>query len=112
MVNSFVDDTMKNVLKCYNAPIRTLSPLRTFWEKITLLHSENKRPKEKTFGDRLSRHYYDVYQLIKTGISDIALKDLSLLLGVIQHKKNTSEQVGPNMKRRFLELLQFIPMNL
>ncbi len=59
----------------------------TFWEKITLLHAENNRPKDKIFRDRLSRHYYDVYQLIKSGIDDLAIGDFPLLHDVIEHKK-------------------------
>src|SRR3990167_1748670 len=85
-VTSFIDGVMKDILVGENAPIRTLSPVRTFWEKITLLHGENNRPQEKLFGDRLSRHYYDVHQLVKKGISENALTDLTLLLDVIEHK--------------------------
>lgn len=86
-VTSFIDDIMKDILIGETAPIRTLSPVRTFWEKITLLHGENNRPKEKAFGDRLSRHYYDVHQLVEKGIAEDALNDLSLLKDVIEHKK-------------------------
>ena len=86
-VTSFIDGVMKDILVGENAPIRTLSPVRTFWEKITLLHGENNRPQEKLFGDRLSRHYYDVYQLVEKGIGENALSDLSLLKDVIEHKK-------------------------
>lgn len=86
-VKSFIDDMMQDMLMRESASIRTLSPVRTFWEKITLLHGENNRPKEKAFGDRLSRHYYDVHQLVKKGISENALTDLTLLLDVIEHKK-------------------------
>lgn len=86
-VKSFIDDMMKDILVTENAPIRTLSPVRTFWEKITLLHGENNRPQEKALGDRLSRHYYDVYQLVQKGIAENALNDIHLLKDVIEHKK-------------------------
>lgn len=86
-VKSFIDDLMKDILIGESAAIRTLSPVRTFWEKITLLHAENNRPKEKAFGDRLSRHYYDIHQLVQKGVAENALNDLSLLNDVIEHKK-------------------------
>ncbi|MBP9692249.1 MAG: nucleotidyl transferase AbiEii/AbiGii toxin family protein [Alphaproteobacteria bacterium] len=86
-VTSFIDNIMADILEAENSPIRTLSPHRTFWEKITLLHAENNRPQEKTSGDRISRHYYDVHQLIMKGIADLALQDLALLKDVIEHKK-------------------------
>lgn len=52
-----------------------------------MIHAENNRPAEKILGDRLSRHYYDIHQLIKNGVADSAFKDLSLLHAVIDHKK-------------------------
>ncbi|MBA3814637.1 MAG: nucleotidyl transferase AbiEii/AbiGii toxin family protein [Alphaproteobacteria bacterium] len=86
-VNSFIDDVMADILETEASLIRTLSPNRTFWEKITLLHAENNRPQQKLSGDRLSRHYYDVHQLVEKGVADVALQDLSLLRDVIEHKK-------------------------
>lgn len=86
-VMSYMEIAFTDILEPESAVIRTLSPIRTFWEKITLLHAENHRPLDKTFGDRLSRHYYDLHQLIKAGISQTALSDLTLLYDVINHKK-------------------------
>ncbi len=86
-VTSFIDKIMGDILEAESSPIRTLSPHRTFWEKITLLHAENNRPQEKPSGDRISRHYYDVHQLITKGVADLALHDLTLLQDVIEHKK-------------------------
>lgn len=85
-ISSHIEQSFSELVSLEQAPIRTLSPLRTFWEKITLIHSENNRPKDKVFGDRLSRHYYDIYQLIHKGIAEKALKDISLLHDVIKHK--------------------------
>ena len=85
-VSSYIEQSFSGLLSLEQAPIRTLSPIRTFWEKIALIHSENNRPKDKQFGDRLSRHYYDTYQLIHKGIAEKALKDISLLHDVIRHK--------------------------
>ncbi len=85
-VKSYVEESFSDILDFETVSIRTLSPVRTFWEKITLIHAENNRPAEKALGDRLSRHYYDIHQLLKNGIADSALKDLSLLYDVIDHK--------------------------
>jgi len=86
-VSSYIEQSFSELLSREQAPIRTLSPIRTFWEKITLIHSENNRPNDKALGDRLSRHYYDTYQLIHEGISKKALQDMSLLHDVIRHKR-------------------------
>ena len=86
-VLSYVESKFLDLLSLKQTPIRTLLPIRTFWEKITLLHAENNRPEGKDLGDRLSRHYYDVYQLIQAHIDDDALINFDLLHDVIANKK-------------------------
>ncbi len=86
-VTSYIDQLFSNIIDFEVCQIRTLSPERTFWEKVTLLHAENNRPKEKDFKDRLSRHYYDIYQLVKNGVADTSIKNFSLLYNVIDHKR-------------------------
>jgi hypothetical protein len=67
-------------------PITCLSPLRTFWEKATLLHAEHYRPLEKATPLRLSRHYYDISRLFKAGFADKAMRNRELLQDVIKNK--------------------------
>ncbi len=66
--------------------VNTLDATRTFWEKATLLHGEYHRPANRAAHERLSRHYYDLYQLSKTDIAQRALENIALLTRVIQHK--------------------------
>jgi len=66
--------------------VNTLEAVRTFWEKATLLHAESHRSNPEIKRERLSRHYYDLYQLSKTNISEQALKQTDLLERVVQHK--------------------------
>ncbi|HQS84638.1 MAG: hypothetical protein B7Y25_06990 [Alphaproteobacteria bacterium 16-39-46] len=67
-------------------PISCLSPLRTFWEKVTLLHAEHYRPLEKATPLRLSRHYYDVSMLLKSGVFEKSMENRELLQDVIKNK--------------------------
>ncbi len=59
--------------------VRTTTPERTFWEKITILHREAFRPKNSSLPSRMSRHYYDIYRMAKLGILDRALQNPDLL---------------------------------
>ena len=43
-----------------------------------LLHEENFRPEGKTRKTGMARHYYDLYKMIKEGVSDEAAADLEL----------------------------------
>jgi hypothetical protein len=66
--------------------IPCLSPLRTFWEKATLLHAEHHRPLEKPTPLRLSRHYYDLSMLYKAGFAERAMENGEILQDVIKNK--------------------------
>jgi hypothetical protein len=64
-----------------------LDARRTFWEKATLLHTEFHRPTGDAAADRLSRHYYDVYQLSQQDIGRQAQDRVDLLERVVAHKR-------------------------
>ncbi|MFA5089347.1 MAG: nucleotidyl transferase AbiEii/AbiGii toxin family protein [Candidatus Omnitrophota bacterium] len=66
--------------------VRVLAAERTFWEKATILHMICHRPAEKTVPPRMSRHYYDIYAMAGSPIYKKALKHISLLKDVAEHK--------------------------
>lgn len=57
---------------------------RTFWEKATAMHVFCKR--ERGRGDRLTRHWYDLVRLDRTGFADRAVADHALASSVARHK--------------------------
>lgn len=63
-----------------------LSPVRTFWEKATLLHAEYHRLEFKSTPERLSRHWYDVAVLSDHEIGRRALADIGMLTRVAEDK--------------------------
>ena len=67
--------------------INTLSPLRTFWEKVTLIHVECNRDRFIKSPERLSRHWYDLYMLNNSWVSTQALARNDILKSVIEYKK-------------------------
>ena len=67
--------------------IKTVSPERTFWEKILILNQEAHRPLDKKMLPRYSRHYYDVYKISLTKYKNKAYNDLDLLNQVREFKK-------------------------
>jgi hypothetical protein len=64
-----------------------LSPMRTFWEKATLIHVECHRPEFKSDSSRISRHWYDIDRLASGEIGTQALSDRALLDDVLRVKK-------------------------
>ena len=66
--------------------IEVLDAKRTFLEKLLILHSICLRPIDKQLKDHYSRHYYDVFCLIKSGIAKEALKFPEILESVKENK--------------------------
>jgi hypothetical protein len=66
--------------------LRVLDAARTFWEKATILHSICHQPSEKRVVTRMSRHYYDLFQLANDETGQRALERLDLLERVATHK--------------------------
>lgn len=80
VITPYIDDCIPDLLLEETALIPTLLPERTFWEKITILHGMyHRRLKGKEIAARMSRHYYDVYMLIKRGVDKNAMLDLACL---------------------------------
>lgn len=66
--------------------VRTVAPERTFWEKAMLLHEETYRTGTTGPRDRLARHYYDLWCLIRAGVGARAADDHALFQRVAAHR--------------------------
>ena len=73
--------------------VPTATPERTFLEKVFLLHEEFHRPHKKIRVERLSRHLYDVYQLLKTDYALKAINDKKLYEIIVRHRY-THNRIG------------------
>jgi len=67
--------------------IPTAIPERTFLEKILLLHEEFQRPHERIRVERLSRHLYDVFQLLKSDFAEKAIGNKELYEIIVTHRQ-------------------------
>lgn len=65
---------------------------RTFWEKITILHTNAHRTAHKPIPARHSRHYYDIYQMMSDKVKDRALTDTPLMQSVTAFKRQVYPQ--------------------
>ena len=86
-ISSFVDEQYPDA-EFVEPPVSVTSvtPERTFLEKLFLLHEEFQRPKEKIRVDRLSRHLYDIFQLSKTEFATNAIHDQGLYETIVNHR--------------------------
>lgn len=67
--------------------VRAVAPQRTFLEKVFLLHEEFSKPKEHIRTERMSRHLYDIGQMMNFPIAEEALNNKALYISVIEHRK-------------------------
>jgi hypothetical protein len=87
--SGYVESYLAELTKAYHAPkipIKTLKAERTFWEKVTILHSEHHRTRDKQNPLRITRHYYDVYKLASHLVGSNAIRDEALLEDVVRNK--------------------------
>lgn len=66
--------------------VKVLDAKRNFLEKLFILHSICYRPIEKPLRHHYSRHYYDVFCLIKAGIGKDSLDLPEVLKSVVENK--------------------------
>jgi predicted nucleotidyltransferase component of viral defense system len=67
--------------------VQAVVPQRTFIEKICLLHEEFAKPEDTIRTERMSRHLYDLVQMMSTPIADEALSNKQLYDSVVEHRR-------------------------
>ena len=84
---------------------------KTFLEKIFLLHEEFGKPERNNIRTkRMSRHLYDLYKMIRTGIDDKALQDHDLYDHLIEHRKQYNKITGIDYQTHHHSTISFIPI--
>jgi hypothetical protein len=67
--------------------VQAVVPQRTFIEKICLLHEEFAKPFDLMRTERMSRHLYDLVQIMNTPIAKKALSNKQLYNSVVEHRR-------------------------
>lgn len=67
--------------------VRAVLPQRTFLEKLFLLHEEFARPTANIRTTRMSRHLYDVGQMMGKPLAEEALTNRDLYLSILEHRR-------------------------
>ena len=86
-IEPYLAQTFPDLLGHSRFPLRTLSARRTFLEKAMLLHEETYRPAEKRRGLFLSRHYYDLWCMIRQGVAEQAIASEGLFERIAVHRE-------------------------
>ncbi len=111
-VTAFIDDELHNA-SLDVANIRVLSPQRTYWEKLLILHGahcghrdQGRIPEDR---NRISRHYYDAAMITATETGASALSDLDLLDAVRSHNLMAFKQAWKRFEEATPGSVKLVP---
>ena len=85
-ISPYLHQAFPDLLGSGGVGVKVLGVERTFWEKATILHMLYHQDPAKPLSDRMSRHYYDMAQLIGHEAKASAVASLDLLEQVAHHK--------------------------
>jgi hypothetical protein len=90
VVKPYIADDLPN-LNLAVGNVTTVDPSRTFWDKVIILHGLrrwwDRRGELKGGGQRVSRHYYDVYRLLASEIGRKAREDEDMAEDCVRHAR-------------------------
>ncbi len=110
MLRSFIDEVFPDAPFAGKPfEVRAVVPERTFLEKLFLLHEEFSKPVEQIRTERMSRHIYDISQIMDTPIAERALKDESLYNSVIEHRRRFIGLTGFDYSTLRPQTLSIVP---
>ena len=89
--------------------VRAVLPERTFLEKVFLLHEEFAKPKELIRAERMSRHMYDIGQMLKTPIAGKAIHNELLYRQVVEHRRTFIGLRGFDYNTLYPDSLNIVP---
>ncbi len=90
VVKPYIADDLAN-LDLAVGNVTTVDPSRTFWDKVVILHGLrrwwDRRGDLKGGGQRVSRHYYDVYRLLASETGRKATEDAEMAEDCVRHAR-------------------------
>ncbi len=89
--------------------VKTISPEKTFLEKLILLHEEFTKPLDKIRYHRMSRHLYDIGEILSTKYGINALKNTKLFDEIIAHRKIFTPIKTVNYSELQIDKLNILP---
>ena len=91
-------------IKCM---FKSVSPERTFLEKIFLLHEEYQKDNPRT--ERMSRHLYDLEKIMDSPYAESALQNTELYKTIISHRQKFNNIQGIDYRTHYSDQIQICP---
>src|SRR5690606_36412913 len=109
-VNSIINQTLNDpTIAGKGFSVLTVTPTRTFLEKIFLLHEEFSKEVEKIRTDRMSRHLYDLDRIMDTQYGKQAIEDREQYDSIAKHRAKFNVIRGIGYDNHSPSAISFIP---
>ena len=108
-IQPYIAEQFPNQVPNAEIPVKVLAAVRTFWEKVTILHAESTRAKDEPLPPRLARHASDIWQLMESGIGEAAMHQRDLLRRVCDHKSMYYHQGRIDYSEAYTGKLTLVP---
>ena len=108
-ISSMISETFPEADDTF-CDIRTVTPSRTFLEKILLLNEELQKDKPRT--KRMSRHLYDIEKLMDTDYGKAAIENRDLFTTIIEHRRKFYHLGYVDYDKDYPEFIDFCPSGL
>lgn len=109
-IQSIIDEQYRDADFAEEAvTVNATNPQKTFLEKLILLHEEFQKPTEKIRHLRMSRHLYDLGQILYSEFGEAAIQNKALFESIIEHRKVFTPMKTTNYEGLTLQNLNFIP---
>ena len=93
-----------NEIKCM---FKSISPERTFLEKIFLLHEEYQKDNPRT--EKMSRHLYDLEKIMDSPYAESAFQNVELYKNIINHRQKYNNIQGIDYQTHYPAKIQICP---
>lgn len=109
VIKPYCHEVVEKAFGATDLAVRAIDAKKTFWDKITILHTEAHRPEDRSQPARYSRHYYDVYKMLNSDVVEEAMADLGLLNDVVTFKHKFYPQGWANYEGAAIGTFRLIP---
>ena len=109
IIRPYAADEFPDLFENPNCRVKAITAERTFWEKVTILHQEAHRSKEKPQPLRYSRHYYDLARMACFPVKNNSLANLELFEDVVRFKQKVYPRTWARYDLAVKGELQLIP---
>lgn len=111
-IKPYIADDIPGISLVVNNVV-TINPERTFWDKIIILHGIRRwfdiKGTLRQNGHRYSRHYYDVYQLLKSDMSKSLVDKKHLATDCARHAQIFFNSAALDLKTAYAGTFSIVP---